>query len=60
MSDYLIPIPKSHKEHGKFRRKQMKKEVIKQKHKDFRFFDGPPPARPTNSIPSEILQRRVQ
>ena len=45
MSDYLIPIPKSHKEHGKFRRKQMKKEVIKQKHKDFRFFDGPPPSK---------------
>lgn len=41
MSDYLIPIPKSHKEHGKFRRKQLKKEVIKSEKRELKFFDGP-------------------
>ena len=43
MSDYLIPIPKSHKEHGKFRRKQLKKEAIKSAKRESKFFDGPKP-----------------
>lgn len=41
MSDYLIEIPKSHKEHGKFRRKQIKKDVMKSTKRELKFFDGP-------------------
>lgn len=55
MSDYLIPIPKSHKEHGKFRRKQLRKDVIKNIKRELKFFDGPKPksGKPSKKITKE-------